>query len=67
MGSGNLNLVAGRNAAAGHQKHKVGDKLKKEWRKVRKGEGKTENLGIEKKRKGWFSRWRYGRSRCRLC
>jgi hypothetical protein len=35
-----------------------GDKLKKEWRKGRKGEGKTENLGSRQKRKGWFSRWR---------
>jgi hypothetical protein len=41
-------------------------KLKKEWRKGRK-RGKTENLGSRQKRKGWFSRWRYGRSRCRLC
>jgi ribosomal protein S24E len=32
--------------------------------KGEKARRKTENLGIETKRKGWFSRWRYGRSRC---
>jgi hypothetical protein len=43
-------------------------KLKKEWRKEKAGEGKDGKLGDrDKKRKGWFSRWRYGRSRCRLC
>jgi hypothetical protein len=41
-------------------------KKKKEWRKGQAGEGKTENRDRDK-RKGWFSRWRYGRSRCRLC
>jgi hypothetical protein len=40
-------------------------KLKKEWRKEKAGEGKDGKLGDrDKKRKGWFSRWRYGRSRC---
>jgi hypothetical protein len=35
-----------------------GDKLKKEWRKGRKGEGKTENLDRDKKGKDGFQRWR---------
>jgi hypothetical protein len=42
----------------------VGDKMKKEWRRAESGRGKTENGDGDKKRKGWFSRWRYGRSRC---
>jgi hypothetical protein len=42
----------------------VGDKIKEGMEKGQKAGEERRKTWDRDKRKGWFSRWRYGRSRC---
>jgi hypothetical protein len=53
----------GRNAAD-IKSSRVGDKMKEGMEKEKRVRERRKTWGSRQKRKGWFSRWRYGRSRC---